>query len=63
MMTHRLRRWPDIGQTLTRCIVFAGPYFRLVINNIFVIQIPNEHLPGLITGIAIRFGNYTDGFI
>ena len=23
MLTHRLRRWPNIGQTSGRCIVFA----------------------------------------
>ena len=24
MLAHRLRRWPNIGQTLARCVVFAG---------------------------------------
>ena len=24
MLTHRLRRWPNIGQTLGRCVVFSG---------------------------------------
>ena len=24
MLVHRLRRWPNIGQTLARCVVFAG---------------------------------------
>ena len=26
MLGHRLRRWPNIGQTLVRCIVFAGTW-------------------------------------
>ena len=24
MLAHRLRRWPNIGPTLDRCVVFAG---------------------------------------
>ena len=24
MLAHRLRRWPNIGQTLCRCVVFSG---------------------------------------
>ena len=24
MLAHRLRRWPNIGQTLARCVVFVG---------------------------------------
>ena len=24
MLAHRLRRWPNIGQTLGRCVLFAG---------------------------------------
>ena len=26
MLAHRLRRWPNIGQTLARCVVFAGKF-------------------------------------
>ena len=45
MLVHRLRRWPDIGPALGRCLVFAespswcGPWIlTLVIREITVFQ-------------------------
>ena len=53
MLAHRLRRWPNIGQTSGRCVVFAGMCLTPVIRRTDGYMLTNS--PGYKRTLAFDF--------